>query len=93
MGRVFRDDRGAWIIGYYGKFPPRTSLEAELWGIFKGLKMVIEQGMTQVDVETDSQVALKLIQNDPSSLPSQNPGERLERNYAEGQYIHSSHSP
>ena len=55
--------------------------------------MVIEQGMTQVDVEADPEVALKLIQIEPSSLPSQDSGERLERNYADGQYIHSSHSP
>jgi len=40
---IIRDDRGVWIFGYFGKIPDTTSLEAELWSIFKGLSLVRER--------------------------------------------------
>lgn len=36
---VFREERGHWVIGFCGRLEDCTSLEAKLWGIFRGLEM------------------------------------------------------
>ncbi|KAI8535084.1 hypothetical protein RHMOL_Rhmol10G0147600 [Rhododendron molle] len=33
FGGIFRDDKGEWILGYYGKPVCKTSLVVEIWGI------------------------------------------------------------
>lgn len=60
---IIRDDRGVWICGYDGKIPDTTSLEAELWSIFKRLSLVRDRRIPRLMVETDSQVAIELIQD------------------------------
>lgn len=40
FGGVIRDDRGFWILGFYGRSKDCTNLEAKLWGIFRGLELV-----------------------------------------------------
>lgn len=47
---------------------PCSVAEAELWAILKGLKLAKERGYDRIQVETDSLVALRLIQMDCSPL-------------------------
>ncbi|KAI8533199.1 hypothetical protein RHMOL_Rhmol11G0278700 [Rhododendron molle] len=42
-----------------------TSLEAELWGLFRGLELIQSQGMEAMEVESDSTAAIALINGDP----------------------------
>lgn len=60
-GGVIRDERGYWILGFYGRLDDCTSLEAELWGIFRGLELVQSQGMDALEIESDSTTAIALI--------------------------------
>ena len=59
-GGVFRDE----LYGYYGKLRDISSLEAEVWGIYKGLAIILEKGLNGIEVEIDSEEAMKLIQED-----------------------------
>ncbi|KAI8568753.1 hypothetical protein RHMOL_Rhmol02G0225000 [Rhododendron molle] len=36
FGEIFRDQKGDWILGYYRKLKCDSSLEAEIWGIYRG---------------------------------------------------------
>lgn len=42
-GGVFREERGYWVLGYLGRLEDCTSLEAELWGLFRGLELIQSQ--------------------------------------------------
>ena len=48
IGGVLRHESSTWIWGFYGRLQDSTSLEFELWGIFKGLKFVLEQGLNNI---------------------------------------------
>lgn len=64
FGGVFREERGHWVIGFYGRLEDCTSLEAELWGIFRGLEMVKSQNMEALEIDSDSASAIALIKGD-----------------------------
>lgn len=65
FGGVFRDETGVWLYGFFGKLDSCQSLEAEMWGIYRGLTIVLEKGMQEVIVETDSTSAEGPSQNCP----------------------------
>ncbi|GFY80581.1 hypothetical protein Acr_01g0003900 [Actinidia rufa] len=46
-GGVFRDE----LYGYFRKLRDISSLEAEVWGIYKGLTIILENGLNGIDVE------------------------------------------
>ncbi|XP_028093960.1 uncharacterized protein LOC114294059 [Camellia sinensis] len=54
FGRLIRDERGAWVCGYYGRLQLGTSLEAELWALYKGLIVILQKGMNNVIIESDA---------------------------------------
>ncbi|KAL7247703.1 hypothetical protein ACSBR2_002588 [Camellia fascicularis] len=58
---IYRDEVGTWIWGYYGYLGNCTSLKAELWSIYRGLTIMMQKGVSNVEIETDSQMAKKLI--------------------------------
>lgn len=60
-GGLFRDKDGNWIFGYYGKIIWETSLAAELWAIYRGLTIILEKNMQNVVIESDSLMAVNLI--------------------------------
>lgn len=60
-GGAFREERGHWVLGFFGRLENCTSLEAELWSLFRGLEMIQQQGMEAMEVELDSTVAIDLI--------------------------------
>ncbi|KAI8568481.1 hypothetical protein RHMOL_Rhmol02G0203400 [Rhododendron molle] len=60
-GGLFRDQNGEWIMGYYGRKDFSSSLEAELWSIFKGLEIVLERKLKNVKIKSDSLTVVNLI--------------------------------
>ncbi|XP_031404484.1 uncharacterized protein LOC116213609 [Punica granatum] len=73
-GAVFRGDpgpaggggsvhgrSGKWIIGYVSNLGECKQLTANLWALLWGLNLVSERGYRKVQVETDSELALKCL--------------------------------
>ncbi|KAI8558233.1 hypothetical protein RHMOL_Rhmol04G0074400 [Rhododendron molle] len=61
FGGLFRDAKGDWILGFFGKLNCESSLEAELWGIYKGLQIILEKSLQNVQIESDAMLAVSLI--------------------------------
>lgn len=61
FGGLFRNDQGEWKLGYYGKMAARSSLETEIWSIYRGLTIILEKGLSNVQIESDSQTAVILF--------------------------------
>lgn len=61
FGGLVRNDQGEWQIGYYGKMLASSSLETEIWSIYRGLTIILEKGWTNVQIESDSQIAVTLF--------------------------------
>ncbi|KAI8547809.1 hypothetical protein RHMOL_Rhmol07G0224500 [Rhododendron molle] len=51
---------GYWP-GYHGRVHCSSSLEAELWRIYKGLEIILEKKLENVQIEVDSLIAVNLI--------------------------------
>ncbi|CAL5416069.1 unnamed protein product [Camellia sinensis] len=64
FGGVFRNETGSWISGYYGKLEICTSLEVELWAVYKGLTIILQRGFNQVILETDAEQVVQLLSED-----------------------------
>ncbi|XP_058185614.1 uncharacterized protein LOC131302837 [Rhododendron vialii] len=62
FGGVFRDSSGSWILGFYGKAESSSSLEAEIWALYRGLQIILDKGMSNVKIESDSSVAVQYLQ-------------------------------
>ena len=65
-GGIIRDDRMNWIAGFALNRGVGSVLEAEIWGIFEGLKLAWSTGFRKVMVESDSQAAVLLLKSDIS---------------------------
>ncbi|KAL7165459.1 hypothetical protein ACSBR2_041193 [Camellia fascicularis] len=61
FGGLIRDEKGLWLIGYYGKFDVCTSLEVEFWAIYRGLTIAFEKGYKDLTIETNSTAAIELL--------------------------------
>lgn len=61
FGGVFREERGHWVLGFFGRLTACTSLEAELWGIPQGLEMVKNHA---TEVESDSEAVVLMVNVD-----------------------------
>lgn len=62
-GGVIRNSNGKWIIGYCRKIRLANSLIAELIGLRDGMQLLIDKGFTSAEIESDSSVAVALINN------------------------------
>ncbi|CAL5395033.1 unnamed protein product [Camellia sinensis] len=60
FGGLLWDERGGWICGYYGQLQMGTSLEVELWALYKGLTVILQIGLSNVLIETDTTQVVKL---------------------------------
>ncbi|KAK2975430.1 hypothetical protein RJ640_007660 [Escallonia rubra] len=60
-GGLIRGEKGEWICGYAGNIGIRTSLTAEICGIYKGLCLIREKNLCRVMIETDCMAAISLI--------------------------------
>lgn len=62
FGGIFQNASRDWELGYHGKMRARSSLETEIWSIYRGLTIILEKGLTNIQIETDSQTAVLLFQ-------------------------------
>ena len=70
-GGVVRDHRKTWLIDFALKIGTGFVLEVELWGILEGLKLVWQQGLRKVIIESYSKSTMELLSNIvPSCHPS-----------------------
>ncbi|GKD44177.1 ribonuclease H protein [Tanacetum coccineum] len=62
FGGLIRDSKGKWVCGYMGNITRRwcTSLEAEIWSIYRGLCLIRDKSLSNVLIETDCQAVLML---------------------------------
>ncbi|GLT62320.1 hypothetical protein SLA2020_349680 [Shorea laevis] len=60
-GGVFRDELGRWILGFSHHVGHTSSLAAELWAIRDGLSIALSKGFNKIVLETDSKIAMALI--------------------------------
>ncbi|CAL8105061.1 unnamed protein product [Prunus armeniaca] len=65
-GGVLRDVSGDWCSGFAVNLGKGQILEAELWGLFFGLRMAVAKGFNNLIVEMDSAVAIQLVQQHDS---------------------------
>ena len=54
-------------MGFYGRLEDCSSMEAEMWGIARALKMLREQGISNVDVDSDSETMINMIKSASNS--------------------------
>lgn len=66
-GGLLRDEAGTWLWGFYGYLGSCTSLEAELWGIYRGLTIIMQKDLANIQIETDSTQAMELIRDGPTA--------------------------
>ncbi|KAK3033407.1 hypothetical protein RJ639_032380 [Escallonia herrerae] len=60
-GGLIRGEKGEWTCGYAGNIGIRTSLTAEICGIYKGLCLTREKNLCRMIIETDCMAAINLV--------------------------------
>ncbi|XP_028120402.1 uncharacterized protein LOC114317817 [Camellia sinensis] len=66
-GGLLRDEVGSWVWGFQGYLGHCTSLEVEIWGIYRGLTIIMQKGMSNITIERDFQAAMDLIRDGAAS--------------------------
>ncbi|CAJ2671539.1 unnamed protein product [Trifolium pratense] len=59
---------GNWLLGFSGFIGIATSLQAELHAIYNGLCLAMDRGFNNVIIESDSTIAIGLVEHDISPL-------------------------
>nr|XP_016432746.1 PREDICTED: uncharacterized protein LOC107759347 [Nicotiana tabacum] len=54
FGGLFGDNNGKWVLGFQGSLPGLSLLHAELMALKTSLYLAMEQGFTNLEVESDS---------------------------------------
>ncbi|CAL2258284.1 unnamed protein product [Prunus armeniaca] len=67
-GAVLRSSSGMWIKGFAANIGYGQVLDAELWGIFYGLKSAWDMGCSDVVLESDSAIAVHLLNKTVDAL-------------------------
>ncbi|CAL9017757.1 unnamed protein product [Prunus brigantina] len=62
VGGVIRDCVGEWCGGFAVNLGKGRILDAEIWGLFFGLRLAVAKGFTKILIEMDSQIAVNLFQ-------------------------------
>ncbi|CAL2264022.1 unnamed protein product [Prunus armeniaca] len=70
-GGVIRNSLGDWVTGFTVNLGKGQILDVEIWGLFFGLKLAAERGISNLVVEMDSATAVHLLQR--SETPSFHP--------------------
>ncbi|CAL1387602.1 unnamed protein product [Linum trigynum] len=60
-GGIIRDECGKWVAGFVAKIGEALAALAELWAIMYGLQLAHKVGCAFIFVESDSQLAVGLI--------------------------------
>ncbi|CAL2267138.1 unnamed protein product [Prunus armeniaca] len=63
VGGLLRDSCGNWIKGFFVNLGHGSIIEAELWGIFYGLKMAWDAGFRIVEIECDATSTVALLKS------------------------------
>ncbi|KAE8671089.1 hypothetical protein F3Y22_tig00111996pilonHSYRG00170 [Hibiscus syriacus] len=58
---MIRDEHGSWIQGFTKTIGAYSILDAELWGVYEGLKVASTLEIRRLQVETDSMEVWKLL--------------------------------
>ncbi|KAE8731150.1 hypothetical protein F3Y22_tig00002840pilonHSYRG00476 [Hibiscus syriacus] len=66
---LIRNSNGQWEGGFNKNIGNCSALQAELWGIFEGLRLAQNLGMENMIIQTDSVQAIKSLE-DPSAANS-----------------------
>ncbi|CAL2276664.1 unnamed protein product [Prunus armeniaca] len=61
-GGVIRGATGNWICGFAANLGKGQILEAELWGLYFGLHLACEKGISNLLIEMDAAVVVSLVQ-------------------------------
>lgn len=64
-GGLFGNHQGQ-CYGYYGKLECNSSLETEIWAIYRGRTIMIARGYSNIRIESDSSHAVQLITDGPN---------------------------
>ena len=62
-GGVIRSDSKNWLAGFALNKGSGIVIEAEMWGVYEGLKLVWRAGFRRVLVESDSKYVVMLLTN------------------------------
>lgn len=60
-GGVLRDGEGNWIGGFALNIGICSASLAELWGVYYGLYIAWERGLTRVELEIDSEIVVGFL--------------------------------
>ncbi|KAF7831333.1 ribonuclease H [Senna tora] len=60
-GGIIRDNKGLWMGGFHSFIGSCSSLDAELWGILRGMMLVKKKELKYVILECDSKDAFELM--------------------------------
>ncbi|KAF7806607.1 putative ribonuclease H protein At1g65750 family [Senna tora] len=64
-GGLARDEHGVFICGFSAYLGVCSTIHAELWGMLKGLEMAWSLELKKVQLESDSRLAIELIEDPP----------------------------
>jgi hypothetical protein len=67
-GGILRDSNGCFLVAFAARLHNVSMLEAELWGIYHGLKLAWERGFRKIIVYSDSLIAINLLKDGCPSL-------------------------
>lgn len=80
-GGILRDNDGSWIRGFIGFIGESDGLTSELYGILKGLEMLVKLNLKGSVLETDCKAALEWVTREDGRLPKM--GNVLDENISE----------
>ncbi|KAH1064622.1 hypothetical protein J1N35_029609 [Gossypium stocksii] len=69
-GGVLRDRHGDWILGFNNSLGHCSVFNAELWGVLDGLMIIQSRNCDGVVIRSDSQEALKAIDDSSKNSSS-----------------------
>ncbi|XP_019235374.1 PREDICTED: uncharacterized protein LOC109215717 [Nicotiana attenuata] len=64
IGGLFRNSNGDWILGYQKATHAASPIHAELLALLEGLNIAVDFKDTNMEIETDSTDAIKLLHED-----------------------------
>ncbi|MFQ6647404.1 hypothetical protein Gotur_020781 [Gossypium turneri] len=63
MGRVIREAKGKWIVGFRKATGVGKIINAKLWAVFTGLELAWSKGFKKVEVKSDNMQVVRLNNN------------------------------
>ncbi|XP_021754924.1 uncharacterized protein LOC110720226 [Chenopodium quinoa] len=64
IAMVVRNSRGEWIMGGQCKRWANSAMSAELWALWEGLSLIMDNNCSNVTISSDCKVAIHLITYD-----------------------------